>query len=326
MIIPTRDEGEVLETCIRSMVALASNPDQINYLVLDNRSQERVTQEVFDRLAKIANITVVRVDEPFNWSRLNNVGASHAEGDILAFVNNDIEMQSQNWDSELRAALSDPSVGAVGARLLYPDGTLQHVGIVLGAVGGRPIHEGRGAPATDDGLLGRWFSQREASAVTGAFLAVRAGTFAEINGFEERLSIAYNDLDFCFRVRAAGLRVLYHPQIEATHYESKTRGLALTSEKIAWDDEEFLQLFRIWGEACQIDPYVSPCWSFAAERILPEPRPISLKEIEQALSGDPLMENHRRKISARSIAASKGRARGHDRKRPPRRIDATTAP
>lgn len=290
VIIPTRDEAVVLEACIASLIRLADQPELVDIIVLDNRSREQATTEALARLAETTRLTTIPVDEPFNWSRLNNTGAGAApHTEVLVFVNNDLEMLSPGWDSELRVLLARPHVGAVGARLVYPDGSLQHVGIVLGAIGGRPIHDGRAAASNDGGPGDRWRRTRELGAVTGAFLAARRETFAEVGGFNEQLAVAYNDIDFCLRVRASGLSVVYAPAIEAIHYESKSRGLALTAERIAWDDEEFEQLRRTWGEACQTDPYVNPRWTFSPDRSFEAFRPVDEDAIAASLAGDKLI-------------------------------------
>ncbi|CAN5373945.1 hypothetical protein BH10PSE1_BH10PSE1_10940 [soil metagenome] len=288
VIIPTRDEAAILNACVVSLKALADRPDALEIVVLDNRSRLLETHDLLARLSEDPSFVVAPMDEPFNWSRLNNAGARRATGDILVFANNDIEMLSRGWDSALRQHLDDPAIGAVGARLLYPDGTLQHVGVVLGAVGGRPVHEGRGAAPDDKGPQDRWARTREVGAVTGAFLAARTDTFEAVLGFDEGLAVAYNDLDFCLRVRASGLSVVYAANIEATHHESKTRGLALTSEKIAWDDEEFEHLRGVWGKACMTDPYVHPAWAFTTEASFDAFRPVTDSDLWKALDGDSL--------------------------------------
>jgi GT2 family glycosyltransferase/tetratricopeptide (TPR) repeat protein len=285
VIIPTRDQGGLLESCIRSLEATAVRPDLISIVIMDNRSVEPNTQTLLGELEAQGSVQVLLADEPFNWSRLNNLGVKGAREEILVFANNDLEMLSAGWDDRLRVLLGDEKVGAVGARLLYPDFTLQHVGIVLGAISGRPIHEGRGAGPTENGPLSRWRRTREASAVTGAFLAVRNSVFSQVGGFNERLSIAYNDVDFCLRVRKAGLSVIFASEIEAIHHESKTRGYANAQEKVAWDDAEFRDLCGIWGEQALIDPIVNPQWTFAEERsfdgLRPSPRSLALRRSSQ---------------------------------------------
>lgn len=265
-VVPTRDQAKLLEACVASMRATASRPELLDILVLDNRSEEAATLALLQRLSAGGEIEVQDVDQPFNWARFNNIGVEGRDQEIFLFANNDLEMLSVGWDDEVRRLTRDQRVGVVGARLLYEDRTLQHAGIVLGAVAGRPIHEGRGVPQTEGGPLERWLRIREAAAVTGAFLAVRAEVFKAVGGFDEALAIGYNDVDFCLRVRGLGLDVLYASTIEGIHYESKTRGHTHTADKVAWDDAEFESFYGRWGDAALEDGYVSPVWTFAELR------------------------------------------------------------
>lgn len=257
VVIPTRDHSDLLKAAVVSLYDKSSLPESISVTIIDNGSVDQKTIDDLGELSKRYGCHVVRIDGPFNWSRLNNIGASKGEEEILVFANNDIEMISSGWDDFVRETLSDPSVGVAGARLLYPDDTVQHVGVALGAVSGRPVHEGRAAHASNAGYLDRWVRTREVAAVTGAFLATSRSTFDAVSGFSEVLAVAYNDLDYCLRVRKAGMSVLFLPKIEAIHYESKTRGLSTTAAKVAWDDGEFRTLVEFWGEAAISDPYVN---------------------------------------------------------------------
>lgn len=279
IVIPTRDQAGVLESCVRSLERTAARPELLSMVILDNRSRELATRELLRSLEAEGSTRVLTADEPFNWSRLNNLGSQDAQEEILVFANNDLEMLSTGWDDRLRTLLADEGVGAVGARLLYPDRTLQHVGIILGAISGRPVHEGRAAGPKEGGPLSRWRRTREAAAVTGAFLAVRNRVFLDVGGFNERLTIAYNDVDFCLRVRCAGLSVVFASDIEAIHHESKTRGYANAQEKVAWDDAEFRDLCDVWGAEALVDPITNPHWTFAEQRSFDglQPSPRSLK-------------------------------------------------
>ena len=163
-------------------------------------------------------------------------------------------------DGLLLGYLQREDVGVVGARLLYPDHTIQHVGIIFGH-DGAPRHEGVGAAADDPGPLGRWQATRAVGAVTGAFLGVRATLLDEVGGFDQRLFIGYNDIDFCLRIRATGRSVLYTPVIELTHFELKTRGLNNTRDRLAWDQSELAELYRRWGRALVVDRGYNPHWS-----------------------------------------------------------------
>ena len=266
VVIPTRDQPALLSRFVESLYAKAADPKTIRIVLVDNRSQLAESHKLYGRLSRSRGAKILTVDEPFNWSRLNNLGSAALDGDILLFANDDMEMLSPDWDERLRNAIRPPDVGVVGARLFYADGTLQHCGAILGGYDNRPTHEGVGATADMPGPLGRWVRTRRASSVTGAFLATRREVFDQVGGFTNRLSIAYNDIDFCLKVRGIGLQIQYAADIEATHYESLTRGLNNTPEKVAWDDGELADLYRRWGDDLFRDPTVNPQWSDAPGR------------------------------------------------------------
>ncbi len=263
VIIPTRDEADMLERSIVTLLAQASRPDRLSFVIVDNRSQEEATGRALQRLAGRANIEVMPLDEPFNWPRCNNRAATGRVQDILVFANNDIEMKSQGWDATLAARLGQVDAGVVGARMTYPDGALQHAGILLGGWEGRPFHEGLGAAPDEGGPMNRWRTSRQVAAVTGAFMACTRETFEAAGRFEERLAIAYNDVDFCLKVRALGKSVVFVPEIELIHYESRTRGQNDSPEKVAWDDAELADLYARWGQALFEDPGYNPQWANA---------------------------------------------------------------
>lgn len=258
VIIPTRDHTDLLERFVKGLMATAEAPSRVHIVVMDNRSGE-ASLEAFTRL-RSNGVDVRTVDEPFNWSRINGLGASDGDEPILVFANNDMEMLTPGWDTRLSGLLADETHGVVGARLLYPDGTLQHAGVAIGVNQGRPFHEGRLSPAHEGGPLERWKRLRSAAAVTGAFLAVRRAVFEAAGGFDEAMAIGYSDLDLCFRVRRLGLRVVMDGALELIHHESKTRGMNGQGEKIAWDDHELRLFHERWGDWLFFDPSINPQW------------------------------------------------------------------
>lgn len=266
VVIPTRDEVAMLARAVRTLRDQAAEPDQIDILVLDNRSRDTATPAALAALAGEPGVTILAHDEPFNWSRCNNRGAATGNQEILVFANNDIEMQTPGWDGRLRRWLGREGVGVVGARLLYPDGGLQHAGILLGAWAGRPVHDGQRPPVEPDGPLARWRRSRPAAAVTGALMACTRQTFEAVGGFDERLAIAYNDIDFCLKARRAGLSVIYAADLEAIHHESRTRGFNDNPAKVAWDDAELADMHARWGEALFQDPGYNPQWAAEMHR------------------------------------------------------------
>ncbi|MBX9616219.1 MAG: glycosyltransferase [Caulobacteraceae bacterium] len=266
VIIPTRDEAAMLARCIETLHATATHPDRLDLVVIDNRSTRPETLELLNRLKDQQGLEIVTADEPFNWARLNTEAAQGRPHDILVFANNDTEMLTAGWDERLRAWLGQADVGVVGTRLLYPDGTLQHGGILLGGWQGRPAHDGLWVSGSEGGPTGRWLRSRAVAAVTGAFMACRRDTFEAIGGFDPHLAIAYNDIDFCLKVRAAGRTVIYAADIELVHHESRTRGHNDRPEKVAWDDSELTDMHRRWGAALLHDPGVNPQWVGAVNR------------------------------------------------------------
>jgi hypothetical protein len=214
-----------------------------------------------ERLSAVDGVKVVRMDEPFNWSRLNNRGAALSDAQILVFANDDMVMLSDGWDRRLRGLLERPEIGIVGTLLIYPDDTMQHAGILLGwpAIS---EHDGRYEPVSNPGPASRWRVTRAVSAVTGAFLAVGRTAFESAGGFDETaLPVAYADIDFALKVRARGLKVLWTPSIGLRHYESKSRGLDhLDPEKRARNEAERRVMEERWGAALQVDPGVNPIW------------------------------------------------------------------
>ncbi len=260
VVIPTRDQVGLLRACIKSLKRKAARPALIRIAIVDNRSTEPETQRFLRRIKKDDCISIIHADEPFNWSRFNNISARSAEGDLIVFCNNDVQMITSGWDERLRYWLSRSDIGAVGCKLLYPSGDVQHAGMALGRSNGEPVHEGIGALADAHGPLDRWSRPRCAAAVTGAFLAATRTTFETAGGFNEDLAIAYNDIDFCLRVRALGRLVLYDGKLELTHRESATRGFNDSRSRVAWDQGEWSMLWKQWGNALLHDPAINPCW------------------------------------------------------------------
>ena len=229
VLIPTRDQVDLLRQCIDSLRRQARVPEALDILVADNGSTDPATLSYLADGAAQGHFRVQRVDEPFNWSRLNNQMAAAAQGEYLLFLNNDTLMLTREWDDILRGHLERPHVGALGARLLYDDMTIQHAGIQFGFeafVG----HEAAHRPA--DEPLAVFDSQltRQVSGATGAFLACRREVFDQMGGFDaDELSITFNDVEWCIRLRQAGLSVLYAPGLTLLHYESKSRGFDFMS-------------------------------------------------------------------------------------------------
>lgn len=261
VIIPTRDEGASLDRAVATLRDTATTPGRLQFVIVDNRSRLDETRATLAELARNGAV-VLPFDEPFNWSRANNLGSARTDAPLLVFANNDVEMLTQGWDVAVEHALASPGIGAVGARLLYPDGTIQHAGVLFDTDDRvLSVHDGVGQPGKAGGPGGRWQQRRAVSAVTGAFLAVRRDALDAAGGFDEQLFVAYNDIDLCLKLRAAGLLVVYDPDIALTHVESKTRGLNRTAEQIAWDESELMTLADRWGAALRSEPGYNPYWA-----------------------------------------------------------------
>ena len=281
VIIPTRDQAGLLAEAVRTLIAQASQPQRLDIVVVDNGSRLEETRDLLNSLTD-QGVRVLDQDMPFNWSHLNNIAAAACDSDILVFANNDIEMLTPGWDDIVRDRLAMPEIGIVGAKLLYPDLTLQHAGMVLGIGRGAPMHEGVGVDGRVDGPEARWSRSRSAAAVTGAFMAVRAEVHRAVAGFEERdLAIAYNDVDYCLRVRRGGWLVAYVAEIEAIHHESKTRGFNDTQSRVAWDEAELASVSRYWGEGLVQDPSVNPQWASNSRQVFDGYQEPSLARILQ---------------------------------------------
>ncbi len=263
VIIPTRDRAELLGVVLDGLFARTDYP-ALEVIVVDNGSTEPATRDLFARHAGDPRLRVLPAPGPFNFSELSNRGAAAARGTILLFLNNDIEVLEPGWLTELVAIASDPEIGAVGAKLLYPDGTIQHGGIVLG-IGGIAGHSHLGLPGSAPGYFARMVLSQEVSAVTGACLAMRAAVFSEVRGFDAaHLAVAFNDVDLCLKIRAAGYRIVWTPHARLVHHESKSRGAEDTPEKRARFEAESRVMRERWEPVLRADPYYNPNLSRAA--------------------------------------------------------------
>jgi GT2 family glycosyltransferase len=260
VIIPTRDRLDLLVPCIDSLLAhRAHNATAMDILVVDHESCEPATLDYLKRLRR-RGLRVIPHQGPFNWALINNSAAAEAKGDVLVFLNNDTVILSPDWLDALVAQASRPEVGAVGCRLVYADGTLQHAGFV--SRGSQPdflIHDGVGVTGEDGGYLGRHALTHASAVVTGACMAVATGVFRSLGGFDAAsFPVEGNDADFCFRARAAGLRVLYEPRATLYHLESKSRGFSGSGEKRAVSQAADRLLRERWALSFGDDPGFNP--------------------------------------------------------------------
>ena len=268
LIIPTRDGLEHLRKCIESILDKTSYP-HYEIIVVDNQSTCPHTLDYLQNLenggARGARVSILRYDHPFNYSAINNFAARQASGTILGLINNDVEVISADWLTEMVSHAVRPDIGCVGAKLYYPDGTLQHAGVVLG-IGGVAGHSHKYFPRTDGGYFGRLLAVHNVCAVTGAALLVRKSVFEQVGMLDEQgLRVAFNDVDFCIKVHKAGYRNLWTPFSELYHHESKSRGDDDTPEKKARFSSECLVMTKRWGDFLRNDPYYNQNLTLIAE-------------------------------------------------------------
>jgi len=248
IIIPTRDKWHLLEQCIRT-IQEKTTYQQYEIIIIDNESVEPETRSYLDSIA--GKCRVLSYPGRFNFARINNFGATQSTGEYLLFLNNDVEVLRPDWLSAMLEHAQRPEVGAVGAKLLYPDGRIQHAGVVVGIRGGTG-HAFRLWPGDDVGDPRLPHIIRNCSAVTAACMMVARRVFDEVGGFDERFRVAFNDVDFCLRIRERGYLIVYTPLALLYHYEGATRGRAYPSK----DD----RLFRaVWADLIgRGDPYYNP--------------------------------------------------------------------
>lgn len=262
LIILTRNGLKLLRQCVESVVAKTTyKPYEI--LIVDNGSDDPETLAYMAELQERKVARILRDDSPFNFSALNNRAVREAKGSVLALLNNDIEVISPDWLGEMVSHALRPDVGAVGARLWYPDDTLQHGGVIL--VGGVAGHAHKHLALGRVGYCRRAALIQNFSAVTAACLVLRKDVYEEVHGLDESLQVAFNDVDFCLRIRAAGYRNLWTPYAELYHHESATRGYEDTPEKKARFEGEIRTMRARWAELLDNDPAYNPNLAFYRE-------------------------------------------------------------
>jgi O-antigen biosynthesis protein len=266
LIVPTRDKADLLEKCVTGLLQRTSYKN-IEVLILDNESRETVTHQLFAELSKDQRVRVIPYHRPFNYSAINNFGVAKARGPILGLINNYVDVIDPDWLAEMVSLALLPDAGAIGARLLYEDGRVQHGGVILG-VGGVASHFNLLLAREEFGYFGRCKMRSTVSAVTGACLIVRKSVFEEVGGLDEvNLPVAFNDVDLCLRIKAKGYRNIWTPT-ELYHLESASRGPDTTPEASARFSAEVAYMHRRWGDVLKEDPFYSPNMSIENERFL----------------------------------------------------------
>lgn len=256
ILIPTKDNHNLLKTAVLSILKKTT---YANYeiIIINNDSKEKETYNLFDELKKIySRVKVIDYNLPFNYSAINNFGEQHAKGDLLCLLNNDIEVISNEWLTEMCSQAIRPEIGCVGAKLLYSNDTIQHAGVVLG-IGGVAGHILKNSPKSSRGYTNRLVCIQNYLAVTAACLVVKRSIFQAVGGLNEKqLAIAFNDVDFCLKVYTAGYRNLWTPYAELYHHESVSRGSdAISPEKIRRLYLETEYMLQNWTYLINKDPF-----------------------------------------------------------------------
>lgn len=258
VIIPNKDHTDDLELCLFSMTR-KSIYRNYEILIVENNSEKEETFEYYRKLPdRYPKARVLTWEKEFNYSAINNFAAKEAKGEYLLFLNNDVEILTPDWMEEMLQNCQQENVAAVGAKLYYPDDTIQHAGVVLG-LGGIAGHIMCRASKEDPGYFGRMISVQEISAVTAACMMVKKSDFDAVGGLDETFQVAFNDIDLCMKFRAAGKKIIFTPYAELYHYESKSRGLEDTPEKQFRFDKEVKRFQEKWAQQLEMgDPYYSP--------------------------------------------------------------------
>ena len=256
IIIPTRDQASSLKKCVHSIFEKTDYP-AYELIVLDNESHDSEALEFLAELKKRDGVRVERIDDAFNYSRLNNRGVELSRGSFVALLNNDVEVLHADWLTEMVSRAMQPKVAMVGARLRYPNGTIQHGGVILGA-GGIAGHAHAGLRRGEPGYFARAHLAQDVSAVTTACALVKRDVYLQVGGFDENLAVTFNDVDFCLRLREAGYRILWTPYAELIHHESASRGFDDSAPKQVRFLAEVDYMKSKWGDKLQRDPFYNP--------------------------------------------------------------------
>ena len=262
ILIPNKDHTDDLDVCLNSFFERA---DYKNYefIIIENNSVLPETFAYYEKIEKEHdNVKVVYWEAGFNYSAINNFGFKFAKGDYIMLLNNDVELITPDIFQSMLGFCMRPEVGIVGAKLLYNDHTVQHAGVLVGA-GGLADHVFKGIHEDDPGYMGRAISSQDVSAVTAACLLVKRSVYEEVGGLEEEFQVAFNDVDFCLKVRKAGYLIVYDADVKLFHYESKSRGMEDTTDRFIRFGNEMMLLNSKWDILSTfVDPYYNPNLSY----------------------------------------------------------------
>lgn len=256
LIVPTRDRVDLLKISIGSILE-RTRYSNFDILIMDNQSKEQGTLDYLDQIGRHERVRVISHDAPFNYSAISNHGILESKGEIIGLINNDVEVISEDWLSEMVGHAIQPGVGAVGAMLYYPNDTIQHAGVVKG-IGGVAGHVYCGEPRGSDGYFARARLAQSISVVTGACLLVRRSVLEQVQYLDENLAVAFNDVDLCLRIQQAGYRNVWTPYAELYHHESASRGCDDTPEKLDRFFKEVDFMYNRYGDSLENDVFYNP--------------------------------------------------------------------
>ncbi|MBI1869916.1 MAG: glycosyltransferase family 2 protein [Chlamydiae bacterium] len=257
IIIPTQDKVDLLKTCIDSIFRKTDYKD-FEILIVDNQSVKQETYDFYERIGKEKRVRIIHYPKPFNFSAMNNFAVSHVTSEHILFLNNDTEVINNEWLSAMLEFSQRKDVGAVGAKLYYPNDTVQHAGVIIGLWRGAG-HSHKYAARSSHGYMGRLSIIQNLSAVTAACMMVRKEVFEEVGGFDEKMAVAFNDVDFCLKICEKGYLIIFTPYAELYHDESTSRGRDDTREKRLRSLQEIEYLRERWKFIFEKgDPYYNP--------------------------------------------------------------------
>lgn len=262
IVIPNKDHYEDLKRCITSIIEKSSY-DNYEIIVVENNSTDDEIFRYYEELRKNSQVRIVTYEGDFNYSRINNFGVSKARGEYLLLLNNDTEVITLDWMEELLMYAQREDVGAVGAKLYYPDKTIQHAGVVIGLGAHRTAgHTHYRVSSNNLGYMGRLCYVQNMTAVTGACLMIKKKIYDELGGLDESFAVSLNDVDFCLRIREAGYLNVFTPFAELYHYESASRGSDIEGERAERYNEESERFREKWRKMLESgDPYYNPNFS-----------------------------------------------------------------
>ncbi len=257
IIVPTKDKVELLQDCVGSVLRETSYPS-FEIIIIDNNSIDLRTTAYLHEISKHALVRVLPYVDPYNFSAINNFAAAHADGTYLCLLNNDTEVIEADWLTEMMRYAVRPDIGAVGAKLLYPDGRIQHAGVIVG-MGDAAGHPHRFTPAADPGYFRQAHVAQFVTAVTAACLVIEKKKFEAVGGLDEQdFAIAYNDVDLCLKLQSAGFRNVYVPHAVLLHHETQSRGDDLSAQHLERYAKELRALQDRWGTRNFQDPLHNP--------------------------------------------------------------------